>query len=84
MKKSALPKIDAIEKLAEFWDSHDLNDFDDQLEEVSEPVFVRRTAIKVLLEAHEVEAVERIARVKGVSPEELIHAWIAQKVSRTP
>jgi hypothetical protein len=81
MKKSGLPKTDSITKLAEFWDSHDVTDFEGELEVVSEPVFVRTTAIKVPLEAHEAEAVERIAQAKGVSREELVRAWVSQKVA---
>ncbi len=79
---SKLPKTDSIKKLAEFWDSHDLADFEDELEEVPEPVFVRGTAIKVRLEPREVAAVERIARTKGVSPEELVHTWVVNKLGR--
>ena len=41
MKKPKLPKTGSIQKLAEFWDSHDLTDFEDELQEVAEPVFVR-------------------------------------------
>ena len=51
MKKSKLPKTDSIQKLAEFWDTHDLTDFEDELEEVAEPIFVRGSAIKVHLES---------------------------------
>ena len=82
MKKSKLPKTDSIQKLAEFWDTHDLTDFEDELEEVAEPVFVRGTAIKVPLESREVEAVEQMAQAKGVSREELIRAWVLQKLAR--
>jgi hypothetical protein len=82
MKKSRLPKTDSIKKLAEFWDSHDLTDFEDELEEVTEPVFVRTTAIKVPLEAHEAEAVQRMAHARGVSREELVRAWVMQKLAR--
>lgn len=82
MKKSKPPKTDSIKKLAAFWDSHDLTDFEEELEEVTEPVFVRRAAIQVLLTAHEAEAVERMARAKGVSREELIRMWVVQKVAR--
>lgn len=82
MKKARLPKTDSIKKLAAFWDSHDLTDFAEELEEVAEPVFARRTAIKVPLEADEAEAIERMAESKGVSREELIRAWIRQKVAR--
>jgi hypothetical protein len=82
MTKSKLPKTDSIKRLAQFWDSHDLTDFEADLEEVTEPVFVRRTAISVPLEALEAQAVERIARAKGVSPQELVRAWVLQKVAR--
>ena len=82
MKKSKLPKIDSIEKLAEFWDTHDLTDFEDELEEIAEPVFVRGSAIKVHLKSQEAEAVEQMAQARGVSPDELIRAWVLQKLAR--
>lgn len=40
--KARLPTTDSIRELASFWDTHDLTDFDDQLVEVTEPVFERR------------------------------------------
>lgn len=81
MKNSKLPKIDSIEKLAEFWDTHDLTDFEDQLEEVTEPVFEATPAIKVHLSLTETEAVQKMARRKGVSPEELICTWVRREVA---
>jgi hypothetical protein len=39
MKTEHLPKTTSIEELAQFWDTHDLTDFEDELEEVTEPVF---------------------------------------------
>ena len=82
MKKSKLPNTDSIQELAEFWDTHDLTDFEEELEEVAKPVFVRGGAIKVPLESREVEAIEQIAQAKGVSREELIRAWVLQKLAR--
>jgi predicted DNA binding CopG/RHH family protein len=81
MKKPKLPKTDSIQELAEFWDTHDLTDLEQDLEEVAEPLFARRTAIKVPLELLQVEAVERMAQAKGVSREELIRAWVLQKLA---
>jgi len=81
MKKSKLPRTDSIQKLAEFWDTHDLTAFEDELEDVAEPFFVRGTAIKVPLESREVAAVEQMAQAKGVSREELIRAWVMQKLA---
>ena len=82
MKKSKIPKTDSIQKLAEFWNTHDLTDFEDELQEVAEPVFARPKTIKVPLESGEVELVEQMAQAKGVSREELIHAWVLQKITR--
>jgi hypothetical protein len=42
-----LPKTTSIEELAHFWDSHEITEFENQLEEVSEPVFEKREAAKV-------------------------------------
>lgn len=82
MKKPTLPKTDSVQKLAEFWDSHDLTDFEDELEDITKPVFVRKNAIKVPLATGEVRAVEKLAKSKGVSREELIHTWVLEKLSR--
>ena len=83
MKKSKLPKTDSIQKLAEFWDTHDLTDFEDELEEVAEPIFVRGSAIQVQLDSPEAEAVQQMALAKGVSLEELIHIWVREKIAGT-
>ncbi len=34
-----LPEDYSIDELAEFWDTHDLTDFEEELEEVPEPLF---------------------------------------------
>lgn len=43
MSSRKIPQTDSIEELARFCDTHDLTDFEDQLEEVTEPVFERIT-----------------------------------------
>jgi hypothetical protein len=86
MKKSKLPRTDSIQKLAEFWDTHDLTDFEDELETVSEPVFVRAkptAAISVPLAAREAKAIGRLAQSKGLSPEDLIRTWVIQNIRAT-
>ena len=42
MNTPKLPKIDSIQALAEFWDTRDLTDFEDELEEVNEPIFAAK------------------------------------------
>ncbi|HVS37352.1 MAG TPA: CopG family antitoxin, partial [Gemmataceae bacterium] len=78
MKKSQFPKLDSIQELAEFWDAHDLTDFEEELEEVPEPVFVRRYAVNVRLKPSEAKALRQMAQRKGVTAAELLHTWVLQ------
>lgn len=80
MSKSKVPQADSIRELAAFWDTHDLTDFEEELEEVTEPVFVRGNAIKVPLDEREVQAVEQLAKAKGVSMGELVRGWVLQNL----
>ena len=78
--KRKIPRIDSIEELAKFWDTHDLTDFEDELEEITEPVFERTRVIPLNLESKEAEAVRKIAEAKGVPDAELIHSWVREKI----
>jgi hypothetical protein len=75
MKKSQLLKTDSIEELAEFWNTHDLTDFEDELEEVAKPLFVRKPTIEVPLTSREAEAVERITQAEGRNMADFTHYW---------
>ncbi len=52
VNKPEIPATDSIEELARFWDTHDLTDFEDQLEPVTEPIFERKTTISHPAAAH--------------------------------
>jgi hypothetical protein len=60
---------------------HDLTDFEDQLEEIAEPVYVRGAAIKVHLQPREAKALEKMAQSKGVSGEDLVRGWVLEKIA---
>ena len=80
MNSSLLPQTDSIQELAQFWDSHELTDLEDQLEEVEEPVFKRESTVQIALQAREIEAVTEIANSKGIKSTELIREWIIEKI----
>ena len=83
MNRPKIPQTISIEELARFWDVHDLTDFDDEIEEVTEPVFEHSAMVKILLQPQEIEAVKEIAQTKGIASEELIRAWILEKIPRS-
>ena len=82
MKGLKLPQIDSIEELARFWDTHDLTEFAEELEEVTEPVFERKpeTMIPLHLHPQEVEAVKRAAQARGIAEETLLREWVLEKL----
>lgn len=80
MNSTDMPQTDSIEELARFWDTHDLTDFEDQLEEVSEPVFEREAVVKIQLEPAEIEALNEIAKSHGVASADLIREWVREKI----
>jgi len=80
MKKLQIPQTDSIEDLARFWDTHDLTEFEDQLEVVSEQVFERGTVVTIRLLPEEAAAVRRMAESKGVPDSDLLHQWVREKL----
>jgi hypothetical protein len=80
MKTQRLPQTDSIQELARFWDTHDLDDFEGELEELTEPVFEPSTVIRLDLAPAEAAAVRKIAQAKGVTEVELIHGWVGEHV----
>ena len=83
MRSQRIPKTDSIEELAHFWDAHDVTDFEEELEEVTESAFARRGyQVTIRLEEHESEAVRRIASHKGIEEAALIQEWIRERLTQ--
>ncbi len=86
MRRPKLPKTDSIEELAKFWDTHDVTDFEEQLEEVGEPVFVRTKGISlsIKLEPAEAQHLRKIAGSKGVNEAAILRQWIVERLHESP
>ena len=85
MKRQKLPKTDSIEELASFWDVHDLTDFEEDLEEIAEPVFVRAkgASLSIDLKPAEAQHLKRIARSKGVKETTVLRRWILERLQES-
>ncbi|MBI4560348.1 MAG: hypothetical protein HY706_22400 [Candidatus Hydrogenedentes bacterium] len=80
MKTPKIPQTDSIQELAQFWDTHDLTDFEDELEEVEQPVFERRAVVKVVLQPEEIKVLDGIAKSKGIGSDELVREWVRERI----
>jgi hypothetical protein len=79
---SRIPEIDSIEELARFWDTHDITEFEEDLEEVEEAVFDRGTeaVMRIRLRTDQAEALRRLAQSKGMDEARLIEEWVNEKL----
>lgn len=77
-----IPEIDSIEELAQFWDTHDITDFEDGLEEVEEPVFDRgaQAVMRIRLLPAQAEALKRLAKSRGMDEADIVKEWVSEKL----
>lgn len=83
MNSRRLPQMDSIQELATFWDTHDITEFEDELEEVPDRVFQRDTEITVRLAADDASAVRAMAESHGLAESELIRQWVLDRLHAT-
>jgi len=75
-----LPETDSITALAEFWQTHDLTEFEDVLVEVTEPVFQRAQPLSVTLPAADLAALRARARQEHIPETALVSRWIHERL----
>ena len=80
MSRKSIPQTDSIQELAHFWDTYDLTDFEDELEEVNEPIFQLGTQLLVPLDPRELEALNALAKSRDTSPANLIREWLIERL----
>ena len=75
-KLSTISKADILEKMGEFWDTHDFTDFDDP--RVPDVEFEVSCAVPIELELFSL--VEKQAKLRGIRIETLVNLWLQQKL----
>ncbi len=82
-KKSRIPEFKTLQEEAEFWDSHDFTDFEDEFEPVkvhfakkySEPITIR-------FDQETLRTVREEAGKKGLGATSLIRMWVYEQINR--
>ena len=75
-KLSSISKADTLEKMGEFWDTHDFTDFDDP--DVLDVDFKITCAVPI--ESGLFSSIEKQAHLRGVTVETLVNLWLHQKL----
>lgn len=75
-RSSSTSKADTLEKIGEFWDTHDFTEHDTDTPDVE---FTVTCAVPIELDLY--SSVEEQARRHGVTVETLVNLWIQQKLA---
>lgn len=76
-KLSSISQADSLEKMGEFWDTHDFTDFDDlETPDVEFDIFCA-----VPIELDLLSSVEKQAQRRGIKVETLVNLWLQQKLA---
>jgi len=81
MTQPRIPSTDSISELAAFWSTHDLTDYEDELEAVERPVFAKPAKGEDLvlhLDPEEAVTVREAARARGIDEAAVVREWIRE------
>jgi hypothetical protein len=76
-KLSSVSKADSLEKIGEFWDTHDFTEIDD----LKTPDVEFNISCAVPIELDLLSSVEKQAHRRGVKIETLVNLWLQQKLA---
>jgi hypothetical protein len=87
-KPSRIPAFRSVDEAAEFWDTHDSAEFEDEWEEVGENVrfAVTRPGEGILAFGLDEKALTLLAdraRLEGVSVSALVRRWVLERIHAT-
>lgn len=84
MSKLTIPIFTSIKEEAEFWDTHDITDYLDEMEIVSggyQPVSGEvKTVMTIRVAPSLKEQIEAIARSYDIPASSLVRMWIVEKI----
>jgi CopG antitoxin of type II toxin-antitoxin system len=82
-KKDVLPPTDSLAELVEFFETHDMGEYWDQMPEADFDIDIRRRKHLVALDDDLAGEISKIARSRHVSSEALVNALLREKLAET-
>jgi len=84
LNERELPRFSSDEEFAEWVETHDLSEYMDSFEVVTEKIKVRRTrekqSVGLDLNRRDLDAIKRLAKTRGIPYKTLIQKWLIEKL----
>ena len=76
-----IPKFKTLEEAAEFWDTHDFEDYVSDTKPVTIAVRIprRKITLTIPLDLQVYQRIEALAAKRGVRIEKIVSAWLKEK-----
>lgn len=79
-----LPSFASLDDLVDFFDSHDMGDYEGDLPEAHFEVDLRRKTHLVAIDEETNSRLTEIAEQERTPAESLVNSWLKEKISRYP
>jgi hypothetical protein len=76
---SSLSKSRSIEEMAEFWDTHDAADYDEQTQPVEIEFDLETRRHYIAIDPELQERLRKLAQARGISLESLANLWLQER-----
>ncbi|HKP53313.1 MAG TPA: CopG family antitoxin [Chloroflexia bacterium] len=77
IQATSISKARTLEEIGDFWDTHSLADYWDQIHEVDFEIRAKRRH-RIVVDPDLYTRVEAEAHIRGISPETLVNLWLAE------
>jgi predicted DNA binding CopG/RHH family protein len=76
-----IPHFKSDQEAADFWDTHSLADFAEDLERAKDVVFVKpqRQIVSLRLDRKVIQTLKSLAKRKGIGYSSLLRMWVLEK-----
>ncbi|MBN1901744.1 hypothetical protein JW926_10515 [Candidatus Sumerlaeota bacterium] len=78
---SSISKAQTLGEIADFWETHSLDDYWDNTHEVEFEVRAQRRR-RITLTPEVYEKLESYAQMQGVLPETLVNLWLSERLQK--
>jgi hypothetical protein len=79
-----LPSFTSLDDLVEFFDTHDMGEYEEVLPEATFEVDLRRKTHLVAIDEETNSRLTEIAEQEQTPAESLVNSWLKEKISRYP
>ncbi|HXF38850.1 MAG TPA: CopG family antitoxin [Blastocatellia bacterium] len=83
-KAKSMPTFESTTELVDFFDTHDLGEYWENLPEAKLDIDIRKRRHLVAINEELMKRVSEIAKSKRMPAERLINRWLEEKVLNTP